>query len=116
MLSGVVDSNSILAGVISHFVNSSNVRVLDSILNREFTFITSEEVLDELAHVFRLDSSRKKHRMNDKDIDELCVKLRSVSRTIEPQRTAAHSFGARHYQHQIPRSRSSRGCRLPRHE
>src|SRR5436853_5586214 len=91
MLSGVVDCNSILAGVITNFDNSSNFQLIQSILKKEFEFITSNDAMAEIESVLRLPSSCQKHLRTLPEIEAFCSALRSIGRFVEAGRTVPHS-------------------------
>ena len=89
MIRAVIDTNIIVAGVLTKSPRSSNRRVMDRFFAGDFELCLSRSTLAEIQHVLALPQMRKIHRLTDSDIKRLCRAMAVRSRVFVP--TAAVS-------------------------
>ena len=71
----IVDTNILVAGLITGDADSPPARILDSMLNGELLYLMSVELLDEYASVLRRPKLVRLHGLSDEEIDSLLSEL-----------------------------------------
>ncbi|MDT0634275.1 putative toxin-antitoxin system toxin component, PIN family [Spectribacter hydrogenoxidans] len=83
----VVDTNVVIAGLLTGETTSPVARILDSMLGAAFPFVLSEPLLAEYRAVILRPRLRDIHGLGDPDIDDLLVTLTEHAIVISPQPT-----------------------------
>ena len=92
MLSAALDSNVIVAGLLSQWHVGASMRVLHEFRLGEFKLIHSRETLSELREVLGFSTAlRKKYKWTDLDLDNFCANLASASNVVVQQKTVSHA-------------------------
>ena len=76
----VVDTNVVVAGLITANTDSPTVRILDSLLEGNILYLMSAALLSEYASVLRRSKIASLHQLSDEHIDMLLTEL--VANTI----------------------------------
>jgi putative PIN family toxin of toxin-antitoxin system len=84
MPSAVVDTNVIVAGVLTSNPRSASRSLIDRLWSGQFTLVLSPDALREIQDVLRLLRLRALHRLTDDDIRRFCRALEVVSRMLVP--------------------------------
>lgn len=84
----IVDTNVVVAGLLTTQADSPLARVLDGMLVAAFSFALSEALLAEYRLVLRRASLRKLHGLTQDELDTILVELAQRAIFIEPVRTA----------------------------
>lgn len=71
----VIDTNIVVAGLITADVNSPTARILDSMLKGEIPYLMSEELLFEYASVLRRPKLANLHQLTETEIDTLLAEI-----------------------------------------
>ena len=80
MLSAVVDTNVIVAGILTAFSNSASHLLLNRLWKEEFLLVCSPAALLEIAEVLAHPEMQKIHRLRDAEIRAFCQALEIRSR------------------------------------
>lgn len=96
----VVDTNVLVAGLLTADASSPTARVLDGMISARFEFLLSETLLAEYRRVLLRPAIRARLDLDDAEIDELLVTVvqngivREPGRTVEraPDRGDQHLF------------------------
>lgn len=81
----IVDTNVVVAGLLSARAGSPVVRVLDGMLAASFPFVVSEPLLAEYRVVLRRPSLRKAHGLTPDGIDSILVELAQHAILLAPR-------------------------------
>lgn len=84
----VVDTNVVVAGLLSSAADSPVCRVLDGILAGHFPFLTSPELISEYRRVLLRPSLARLHGLSDSHIDDLVTELVANAIWREPTRSS----------------------------
>jgi predicted nucleic acid-binding protein len=79
-----VDTNVVVAGLLTAHAESPVVRVLDGMLVAAFPFVLSEALLAEYRTVLRRPSLRKAHGLTSDELDVLLVELAQHGIVLSP--------------------------------
>lgn len=71
----VIDTNIIIAGLITADANSPTARILDSMLKGDIPYLMSEELLMEYASVLRRPNLVNRHQLTETEIDTLLAEI-----------------------------------------
>lgn len=85
----IVDTNVVIAGLLTAHVDSSVARILDGMLVARFPFVLSEPLLAEYHAVLGRGKLRKLHGLADEEIDTLLVALAECASFAAPVATEA---------------------------
>ena len=83
----IVDTNIVVAGLISADPGSPPVRILDATLNGALMYLMSAKLLDEYAAVLRRPRVSKQHGLTDDEIDTVLTELVANAIWREPVST-----------------------------
>ncbi len=89
MPNAVVDTNVIVAGVLTSNPRSASRSLIDRLWSGEFTLVLSPDALREIQDVLQLPRLRALHRLADDDILHFCRALEIVSRMLVPSETVS---------------------------
>jgi len=81
----IVDTNVVVAGLLSARAGSPVVRVLDGMLSALFPFVVSEHLLAEYRVVLRRPALRKAHGLTAEEIDGILVELAQHGIVLTPR-------------------------------
>ena len=84
MPSAVVDTNVIVAGVLTSNPHSASRSLIDRLWSGQFTLLLSPDALLEIQDVLQLPRLRSLHRLTDDDIRRFCRALEVASRMLVP--------------------------------
>ncbi|MEM7218207.1 MAG: putative toxin-antitoxin system toxin component, PIN family [Pseudomonadota bacterium] len=84
LLTYVVDTNIVVAGLITRSPESPVVRVLDSMLTGELLFYLSPDLLDEYRTVLLRPKLMSRHGLSESEIDLLLVDIAANALWVEP--------------------------------
>lgn len=71
----VVDTNVLIAGIISSNTASPVVKLVDAMLRGEVVYLLSPELLDEYHRVIRRPRLRKAHGLDDDELDQILSEI-----------------------------------------
>lgn len=80
----VIDTNVVIAGLLTRRSDSPVARVLDGMLTRSFAFAVSEELLAEYAAVIERPQIRERHRLSTDETLHLLVTLARHAIVLRP--------------------------------
>lgn len=80
----IIDTNVVVAGLLTARADSPVARVLDGMLAAAFPFVLSEPLLAEYRAVLRRPALRKAHGLGPADIDIILVDLAHYGIVLEP--------------------------------
>jgi putative PIN family toxin of toxin-antitoxin system len=75
MLAAVVDTNVLVAGVLTRSLRSASRRLVDRHRSGEFTLLLSPATLTEIQEVLALPQLRAMHHLTDDEIRLFCLRL-----------------------------------------
>ena len=84
----VIDTNVVVAGLLTGDSDSPPVRILDGMLAARFPFLLSPELLTEYRVVLLRKPVRKRHRLQEREVDVILTEIAANSVFREPQGTA----------------------------
>ena len=85
----VIDTNVVVAGLISGAGDSPVRRVLDGMLAGTFRFVLSPELLAEYRRVLVRPAVRERHGLNPREVDVLLVQIAANALIRDPSGEAA---------------------------
>lgn len=85
----IVDTNVVVAGLLSSRPESPVARLLDGMLSASFPFVLSEFLLAEYRAVLRRPSLRKLHGLTPDEIDTILVELAQHAILLTPRPTVS---------------------------
>ena len=80
----VIDTNIVIAGLITGDTNSPPAQILDAMLNGRLLYLMSAELLDEYASVLQRPKLVRLHGLSDEEIDSLLSELLANAIWREP--------------------------------
>ncbi|MBW7925968.1 MAG: putative toxin-antitoxin system toxin component, PIN family [Burkholderiaceae bacterium] len=87
----VIDTNVVVAGLITSDAGSPVSRILDGMLAAAFPFVLSEALIAEYRAVPRRPKLRKLHGLNDDELDEILVDLVQHAIVLDPAAATARA-------------------------
>ena len=87
----VVDTNVVIAGLLTGDPTSLVARILDGMLGAAFPYAISEPLLDEYRSVTRRPRLRDAHGLDDSRVDAVLVTIAEHAVVISPQPTVSAS-------------------------
>lgn len=81
----VIDTNVIVAGLLTARSDSPVARILDGMLSAAFPYAISEALLAEYGIVLRRSSLRKLHGLTSEEIDTILVELVQHATLLDPK-------------------------------
>jgi putative PIN family toxin of toxin-antitoxin system len=87
----VVDTNVVVAGLISSPSDSPVCRVLDGMLSGSFPFLLSAELLDEYRRVLLRPALKKLHGLSVRQVDIVLTEIAANAVIREPEGGGAHN-------------------------
>ena len=86
----VIDTNVVVAGLLTTGAESPTARILDGMCEGAFPFLLSTALLTEYREVLLVKKIRTLHRLSERDIDDLLTALAANAVVREPEpRTGA---------------------------
>ena len=85
----IIDTNVVVAGLISAQIHSPVVRILDGMLAASFAYVASEALLAEYRRVLLRPRLQKLHGLSEADVDTLLIELAQHCIVLTPAKTAA---------------------------
>ena len=82
----VIDTNVVVSGVLTRLAVSPTARVLDAMLNGDFRFLLSIELLAEYREVLLRPKIRRRHRLSDADVEAILTEIAADGIDLEPKR------------------------------
>lgn len=86
MTTMVIDTNVVVAGLLTHHEDSAVARVLDGMLDAAFAYEIPMDLLAEYREVLLRPDLRKLHRLSTEDIDVLLAALVEHAAVLSPAR------------------------------
>lgn len=80
----IVDTNVVVAGLLTADAQSPVARVLDGMLSAVFPYVLSHALLAEYGSVLRRPALRKLHRLSTGEIDSILVELAHHAIVLDP--------------------------------
>lgn len=84
----VIDTNVVVAGLLTAEAESPTVRILDGMRRGAFPFLLSTALLAEYREVLMRPKIRKVHGLSERDIDLLLTEIATHAIVREPEATA----------------------------
>lgn len=85
----IVDTNVVVAGLLTRRADSPVARVLDGMLGAAFAFVLSEALLAEYRAVLLRPRLQRAHGLRETEIDDLLTQLAQHAIVLEPSPAAA---------------------------
>ena len=82
----VIDSNVLVAGLLTRQADSPTAKIVDGMLSAQFTFAVSVELIAEYHRVLRYPKVARLHGLSDTGIDDLLTELVVPATVVEPAR------------------------------
>lgn len=82
MVSAVVDTNIIVAGILTKRQTSASQMVLERLFERTFVLFLSAETLLEIQQVLALPRIQARHQLTNTEIGRLCRRIKAHSRML----------------------------------
>lgn len=94
----IIDTNVVVAGLLTSRPESPVVRILDSMIAAAFPFVLSEALLAEYRRVMLRPKLRRLHGLDDGQIDTILLELAQHAIVLQPAATSpdAPDFGDQH--------------------
>lgn len=91
----VVDTNVLVAGVLTSRADAPTARIVDGLLGRRFAFALSDRLLAEVRVVLLRPRIRDRHRLGPDEIDEVltCIALEAIVVQLEAATMTAPDLG-----------------------
>ncbi|MGH7134434.1 MAG: putative toxin-antitoxin system toxin component, PIN family [Pirellulales bacterium] len=83
-LSAIIDTNALVAGLITNNPRSASAALIDALLAGRFTHFASKESLAEAKDVLRILGGRDYHPFTEEQIDRFCLGLELNSSVLQP--------------------------------
>ena len=87
----VVDTNIVVAGLLTANRSSPTALVLDGMLGARFVFLLSEPLLAEYRAVLLRPAIRDRHGLGEREVDELLAEIVRNGIVRDPQRSAENA-------------------------
>src|ERR1700687_5813270 len=84
----VIDTNVVVSGVLTRLAVSPTARILDAMLNGDFRFLLSIELLAEYREVLLRPKIRLRHRLSDADVEAILTEVAVNGIDLETKRPA----------------------------
>jgi len=81
----VIDTNVLIAGLITGSSDSPVARVLDAMLSGSLVYLLSPELLDEYRSVLLRPKLAKLHRLTESEVDRILTELTANAMWREPK-------------------------------
>jgi putative PIN family toxin of toxin-antitoxin system len=86
----VIDTNVVVAGLLTASADSPAARILDAMRNGAFPFLVSTALLSEYREVLLRKKIRSLHGLTEREVDQLLIAIAAAAIVREPQaRTGA---------------------------
>ena len=85
----VVDTNVVVAGLLSRATESPVARILDAMLSGSLVYLLSPDLLAEYRTVLMRPKLANRHRLSPKEVDDVMTELAGNAMWREPQGGAA---------------------------
>ena len=85
----IIDTNVVVAGLLTMHADSPVARILDGMLRAAFAFVVSESLLSEYRAVLVRPKLRKLHDLSEAEIDIILTDIARHAIVLAPVRTAA---------------------------
>ena len=85
----IIDTNVVVAGLLTSHADSPVARILDGMLGAAFAFVLSEALLAEYRSVLILPRLCKLHGLSEKEIDTILTDIARHAVVLSPVRTGA---------------------------
>jgi putative PIN family toxin of toxin-antitoxin system len=86
----VIDTNVVVAGLLTASADSPTARILDAMRNGAFPFLVSTALLSEYREVLLRKKIRSLHGLTEREVDQLLIAIAAAAIVREPQaRTGA---------------------------
>lgn len=86
----VIDTNVVVAGLLTARADSPTARILDAMRNGAFPYLLSTALLSEYRAVLLRKKIRSLHRLTEREVDELLIGIAACAIVREPEaRTGA---------------------------
>ncbi len=82
----IIDSNVLVAGLLTRQPDSPTAKIVDGMLSAQFTFALSMELIAEYHRVLRYPKVARLHGLSDAGIDDLLTELVVPAVVVEPVR------------------------------
>lgn len=92
----VVDTNVVVAGLITAEAEAPTARILDAMLAGRLRFLLSEELLAEYRTVLLRPKIARLHALSPAEVDEILVRIASGAVVREPEGSPIGTRGDRH--------------------
>jgi putative PIN family toxin of toxin-antitoxin system len=92
----VVDTNVVVAGLLTREPTAATARILDAMLAGELRFLLSEPLLAEYRTVLLRPNIAKSHGLVPREVDEILVRLATNAVISEPRAGASGPAGDLH--------------------
>jgi putative PIN family toxin of toxin-antitoxin system len=87
----IIDTNVMVAGLITDDLGSPTARILDSMLNGSIIFLLSPELLHEYQSVLLRPKLSQRHGLNETEIEQILSEITANAIWREPPPDPAHS-------------------------
>jgi len=87
----IIDTNVLVAGLITAETNSPTARVLDAMLSGSLFYLLSKDLLREYRNVLLRPRLSRLHGLNELDIDQLLTEITANAIWREPQPDRNHN-------------------------
>jgi putative PIN family toxin of toxin-antitoxin system len=87
----VIDTNVLVAGLISSQPSSPTVRILDAMLDGQLVYLLSPELLSEYRDVLLRTELARLHGLDEQQVDTILTELTANALWREPDRAQAES-------------------------
>jgi predicted nucleic acid-binding protein len=81
----IVDTNVVVAGILSTAETSPPARILDGMLTARFPFVLSEALLSEYRSVLLRDKIHARHGLSSREIDVVLIQLATHAIVLSPE-------------------------------
>lgn len=85
----VVDTNVLVAGLLTSDASSPTARVLDGMLESRFVYLLSTALVSEYRRVLLRPEMRRRHGLEAREIDALLTEIVANAAVREPDRSAS---------------------------
>lgn len=92
----VVDTNVVVAGLVTRDPSASTARILDAMLRGELFYLLSEELLTEIRDVLLRPKIVAAHGLSAEEVDEILVRIAANGAVRDPEATTDGPRGDRH--------------------
>jgi predicted nucleic acid-binding protein len=82
----VIDTNVLVAGLLTAVPSSPTARILDGMLTGQFRFLLSDELLFEYRDVLLRPNIARRHQLSQAEVDVLLTEIAANGIVLEPKR------------------------------